>query len=103
MFLVVGDVVRKQYQRLFYWIILDINMPVNFFSLSTGEQKRVVVMVVGGEGGRLGGGGGGAALTPTRATSFVRYHQCRVSPSLCVWFFFLGGGGRLGSGRGLVE
>ena len=43
-----GDVVRKQYQRLFYWIILDINMPVNFFSLSTGEQKGVVVMVVGG-------------------------------------------------------
>ena len=102
MFLVVGDVVRKQYQRLFYWIILDINMPVNFFSLSTGEQKGVVVMVVGGEGGRLGGGG--ASLSPTRATSFVRYHQCRVSPSLCVWFFFWGGGGGgLGSGRGLVE
>ena len=88
---------RKQYQRLFYWIILDINMPVNFFSLSTGEQKGVVVMVVGGEGGRLGGGG--ASLSPTRATSFVRYHQCRVSPSLCVWFFFFGGGG----GRGAWE
>ena len=41
------------------------------------------------------GGGWGASLSPTRAASFVRYHQCRVSPSLCVCvvFFFLGGGG----------
>ena len=92
MFLVVGDVVRKQYQRLFYWIILDINMPVNFFSLSTGEQKGVVVMVVGGEGGRLGGGG-------CLSVPYTRYKfrslppVSRLSQFVCVVFFWGGVGG----------
>lgn len=80
---------RKQYQRLFYWIILDINMPVNFFSLSTGEQKGVVVMVVGGEGGRLGGG--------CLSVPYTRYKFRSLPPVsflsqfVCVVFF---GGGR---------
>ena len=97
-----GDVVRKQYQRLFYWIILDINMPVNFFSLSTGEQKGVVVMVVGGEGGRLGGGG--VPLCPLHALQVSFATTSVASLPVCVCGFFLGGGGGgLGSGRGLVE
>ena len=97
-----GDVVRKQYQRLFYWIILDINMPVNFFSLSTGEQKGVVVMVVGGEGGRLGGGGGCLSVPYTRNNFRSLPPVSRLSQFVCV-VFFGGGGGGLGSGRGLVE
>ena len=94
-----GDVVRKQYQRLFYWIILDINMPVNFFSLSTGEQKGVVVMVVGGEGGRLGGGG-------CLSVPYTRYKfrslppVSRLSQFVCVVFFLGGGEGGLGVGGG---
>ena len=77
-----GDVVLKQYQRLFYWIILDINMPVIFFSLSTGEQEGVVVVVVGG---------GGCLSVP-----YTRFHfrslppVSRLSQFVCV--FSLGGG-----------
>ena len=98
MFLVVRDVVRKQYQRLFYWIILDINMPVNFFSLSTGEQKGVVVMVVGGEGGRLGGG---VPLCPLHALQVSFATTSVASLPVCVCGFFLGGGeGGLGVGGG---
>ena len=92
---------RKQYQRLFYWIILDINMPVIFFSLSTGEQKGVV----GGEGGRLGGG---VPLCPLHAlqVSFATTSVASLPVCVCVCVcFFLrggGGGGGLGGGRGLV-
>ena len=79
-----------------------------FFSLSTSEQEEVVVVVV------VGGGGGGVCGLPlyplTRAASFVRYYQCRVSPSLCLFFFlfacFFGGGGQgrgAGAGAGGVR
>ena len=85
------DVVRKQYQRLFYWIILDINMPVNFFSLSTGEQKGVVVMVVGGEGGRLGGGCLSVPYTRYKFRSLPPVS--RLSQFVCVVFFWGGGRG----------
>ena len=76
-----------------------------FFSMSTGEQEEVVVVVVVVV--VRGGGGCELSLYPlTRAASFVRYYQCRVSPSLCLFFFlfacfFLGGGGR-GGVRGRV-
>ena len=69
---------------------------LSFFSLSTSEQEEVVVVV----GGRGAVGVCGLPLYPlTRAASFVRYYQCRVSPSLCLFFFFVclffwGGGGR---------
>ena len=53
----------------------------------------------------LAGGFVGLPLYPlTRAASFVRYYQCRVSPSLCLFFFlfacFFFGGGGAGPGRG---
>ena len=88
----------KQYQRLFYWIILDANMPVNFFSLSTGEQEGVVVVV--------GGGGGGVPLCPLHALQVSFATTSVASLPVCVCVFFLGGGG-WGRGacgeRGLVE
>lgn len=70
--------------------------------MSTGEQEEVVV-----GGGRVCG----LPLYPlTRAPSFVRYYQCRVSPSLCLFFFcllvFFGGGGQgrgVGAGAGGVR
>ena len=75
-----------------------------FFSLSTSEQEEVVVVVVVVVGG--GGWGGGVCGLPlyplTRAASFVRYYQCRVSPSLCL-FFFLFACFFLGGGRGVVR
>ena len=84
----------KQYQRLFYWIILDANMPVNFFSLSTGEQEGVVVVVGGG-------GGGGVPLCPLHAlqVSFATTSVASLPVCVCVCVFFLGGGG---GGGGLV-
>ena len=56
---------------------------------------------------RRGGGLWVASLPPTRATSFVRYYRCRVSPSLCLFFcccllVFFGGGGGWGGLPGLV-
>ena len=71
--------------------------------MSTGEQEEVVVVVVVVV--VRGGGGCGLSLYPlTRAASFVRYYQCRVSPSLCLFFFlfacFFWGGEGVGAGCG---
>ena len=90
----------KQYQRLFYWIILDANMPVNFFSLSTGEQEGVVVVV--------GGGGGGVPLCPLHAlqVSFATTSVASLPVCVCVFFFGGGGvgeGGLWGAGVGGIE
>ena len=87
-----GDVVLKQYER---------HLSCFFFFVNEWARR--------GGGGRGGGGGGwgggvcGLPLYPlTRAASFVRYYQCRVSPSLCL-FFFLFACFFLGGGRGVVR
>ena len=97
-----AEAVSKAFVLLFYWIILVINVSVNFFLCQRVSKKRWWWWWWWWWWWLGGGGGCELSLYPlTRAASFVRYYQCRVSPSLCLFFFlfacfFFGGGGRGG-------